>query len=500
MTGVPGTDLLSISFLIALGATAMIGLIAAAFSRSHFLAFITITAGMALSLWLLLFVPRRESPDLLSPLLSELLALGGLNTFFIAFLLGAAILVSVLSYGYFRIPKRPIGTLPLLREERVPEYYLLLLMATLGAVVVVTSAHFSSLFLGVELLSVSLYPLIAYPKDDARCLEAGAKYLILAGTSSAFLVFGMALLYASSGSMKIPLEAFEPEDWLSLLGTLLLLSGVGFKLTVAPFHFVSPDIYEGAPAPITAFMGTVSKGAPFVLLLRLLEPIDFQQSPSLFHGASGIAAASMLTGSFLALGQRNLKRLLAYSAISQMGYLLIPLLSDPSEALSAASLAWMSYLLSAGLAIGVVSALSEPGRETGMVSELQGMFWERPFLALALSVALLSLAGIPLTSGFVAKLLIASSAIQATRWLLLGALILSSALGIYYYLRVVLTLFGTLAPSPSPTVAPIRLLPSGAFMLLALTALVIWVGVYPSPWLSLIENTHKGRIELSLTE
>ena len=225
----------------------------------------------------------------------------------------ATIVVILLSFGYLEQ-----------QSVRRDEFYILLLTAALGSGVLAASTHFASFFLGLELLSVSLYGLISYQYERALNLEAGVKYLVLAGTSSAFLLFGMALVYSQTG--ELGLRAMASDGGLVVdLGWLLMLVAIGFKLALVPFHMWTPDIYQGAPAPVSAFVATVSKGAVFALLLRYMLASGPTLAP-LYAVFALVAAASMLAGNLLALSQTNVKRILAYSSIAHSGYLLVALL------------------------------------------------------------------------------------------------------------------------------------------------------------------------------
>ena len=225
---------------------------------------------------------------------------------------------------------------------------MLLLTAALGAVVLAASSHFASLFLGFELLSVSLFALLAYVRDRRPGLEAGAKYLVLSGVSSAFLLFGIALVYAELGTLEFVGVAERLADGVASAflagGLALLVAGIAFKLSLAPFHMWTPDVYQGAPAPITAFLATVSKGAVFVVLLRyFLQSRAFDHREVLF-ALSLIAGASMLIGNVLALLQQNVKRILAYSSISHLGYLLVTFIAGGAFALESSGYYLVAYI------------------------------------------------------------------------------------------------------------------------------------------------------------
>ena len=264
-------DLLALSPFLVVAATPVLIMLMIAFYRNHFLTVLLTVTGLVLSLATIFLVspmaPRRVTP---------LILVDGYALFFMALIFATSLLVALLSYGYL---KKHGGD----REE----FYVLLLTATLGASVMVSNSHFASFFVGLETLNISLYALIAYPRKRLKAIEAGIKYLILAATSDAFLLFGMALVYAQVGTMDLSqlelLRNMSSTSPILLTGLGMLIVGIGFKLAVAPFHMWTPDVYEGAPAPVTAFIATVSKGAMFVVLFRYLTPSNVQVETPLVY-------------------------------------------------------------------------------------------------------------------------------------------------------------------------------------------------------------------------
>ncbi len=336
------------------------------------------------------------------------------------------------------------------------EYYVLLLLVVLGAGVLVTSDHYASLFLGFEVVSISFVGLVGYIRESKHAVETGFKYLILSATASSIMLLGIALLYSQTGQLS-----FTPETDISSLqlssfyavGMLLFLVGIAFKLSLVPFHFWTPDVYQGAPTPITLLMATVSKVAMFVVLMKCLFSQHYFVSENLVQLISLLAILSILVGNTLALKQDNLKRLLAYSSIAHMGYLLIVLLVSTQQNMA---FAWQSaqfylaaYIL-ASLSIFSVIVICEhqsKGKsETDVqltIDSLQGLFWRNRALALLTIVAVLSFAGIPLTMGFIGKFYILSHATMGQLWWLIAALIIGSGIALTYYLRLIFTLFST---------------------------------------------------------
>lgn len=335
------------------------------------------------------------------------------------------------------------------------EFYLLLLLSALGGLILVSSTHLASFLLGLELLGVALYALIAYPERDHLSLEAATKYLILSGAASAILLFGFALIYAALGTLSfsgIGEQLSQPirddNQLLILLGTAMVFTGIGFKLSLVPFHMWTPDVYHGAPSPVSGFLATVSKGAIFAALMRLFIEAELYQYDYLLLGLSLLAIASMIIGNLLALSQNNLKRLLAYSSIAHMGYLFITIViygavRQPGLAIEAASFYLAAYVVTSLAAFALLSILSSAqsiatkDKDIDTIDQLKGLFWRQPILALMLTIAMLSLAGIPLTAGFIGKFYLFTAGIDGKVWWLLGALVIGSGIGIYYYLRIV---------------------------------------------------------------
>ena len=374
------------------------------------------------------------------------------------------------------------------------EHYVLLAIAALGALVLASSTHFASFFLGLEILSVPLYGMVAYVYKDARSLEAGVKYLILSAGASAFLLFGMALVYSQTGTLAF----IEMGDRLALsqgfaspyvlAGAGMILVAVGFKLSLVPFHLWTPDVYEGAPAPVGAFLATVSKTSVFVVLLRWFVQGHGDQFEALTDALAAIAFVSILAGNVLALMQTNIKRLLAYSSIAHLGYLLVALIASGEFRVEAVGVYLITYSVTVLGAFGVVALMSSPRgeRDADNLYDYRGLFWRRPLLVAILTPMMLSLAGIPITAGFIGKFYIIAAGIDAKLWWLIGAVVLGSAIGLYYYLRVVVTMFMQ-DPERLKFDAPIDWAQQvGGVMVLLLTLLMFGLGVYPEPVIALI--------------
>jgi len=468
-------DLVLLSPLLILSGTAVVVMLVAAFWRSHGLAAALTFAGLATALVSTALV----WPDAPRPI-APLLVVDRYALFYTGLILAAALAVVPLSHSYLADRE----------NTRREEYYLLLLLATAGAVVLASSVHFASFFLGLELLSVSLYALIAYSRASPAGIEAGVKYLILAGASSAFLLFGMALVYAETGALAFSRLAEASAGGQAfgigaLAGVCLIVVGIGFKLSLVPFHGWAPDVYQGAPAPVTAFVATVSKGAVFAVLLRFFTAMDVHKHEALVAVFATIAVVSMFAGNWLALRQDNVKRLLAYSSIAHMGYLLVAFLASGPWAARAVAFYLTAYFVTTLGAFGVVSILSSRSREAESIKDYRGLAWRRPWEAGVFALMLLSLAGIPLTAGFVGKFFVLAAGVKSSLWALVAILVVNSVIGLFYYLRLMTAMFRAADGVPVAETVPRPVVASVALAVLA--AALLCLGLYPAPALRLIQ-------------
>ena len=403
--------------------------------------------------------------------ITDLLVLDRYGIALTVLILTSALAVVLLAYGYLRNQ----------REQR-EELYVLVLTGTVGALVLVASTHFAALFLGLEILSVSLFALIAYLRRAPTAVEAGLKYLVLASTSSAILLFGMALVYAATGALEFTelgrrLAAGRGSGALAVSGLSLMLVGFGFKLALVPFHMWTGDVYQGSSAPVTAFVATVSKVAMVGALIRTFSVAAPSRGATLTAMFAVVAASSMIVGTLLALRQTELKRLLAYSSIAHLGYILVAFLLGGAAGQEAVFFYLVVYAISLLGAFGVLAALASPEGEVETIDQLRGLYWTRPFAAAVFTASLLSLAGMPFTAGFVAKLYVLAAGVDAGWWTLAVLLVTTSAVGLYYYLRV-LTAMAALPAIELPRHR--RVLPLGAGVVLAAMGLLLLAfGVYP---------------------
>jgi NADH-quinone oxidoreductase subunit N len=443
---------------------------------------VAISASFSLSLPLL---PRR---------IWGLLSLDGLSFIGTTIILASGLAIALASRPYLER-----------REGERGEYYVLLLFASLGASVLAASSSLATLFLGLELLSVSLYALVAYRREAEEGTKAAFTYLILASVASAFLLFGMALAYFQTGSLELSRVARAAADGSGgpLMVAALAMMGVGFafKLAVVPFHMWALEVYEGASAPVAALIATVSKVAMAIPLIRVLAPAGGAAASSLVWIIAALSGASMIAGNLLALREERVKRMLAGSSIAQLGYVLVALIAGGDYGTSSALFYLAAYSLSTLGAFACVAAISpslgdqavrtdtrraDAGRE-----DFRGLARRRPLVAAVMTASLLSLAGMPLTAGFVGKFMIFSAGVRvgtATRILVI-LLALNSAVSLFYYLRLMSLMYRR---PETETGGAVVARPRGSFLAgiaLALIALSILVlGTAPGPALSLISS------------
>ena len=403
-----------------------------------------------------------------------LLEIDGYALFFHLLFAVAAIATAVLSYRYLEP-----------RAGQRQEFYILLVIATLGASVTAASDHFVGLLLGIEVLSISLYAMIAYPQEGRAPLEAAAKYLVLSGAGTSTMLFGIALIYLVTGSLAFapPGDLGRGDELLLAVGQGMLLIGLFFKLSLVPFHMWTPDVYEGAPAPVTGFVATVSKAAVVAVLLRYaLDAGLLDASVVLRNVVVVVAVLSMIVGNLLALLQLNIKRLLAYSSIAHMGYLLIAVVVSAVPEVRAlgveTALVYVAgYVVMTLAAFGVVTVLSGSDGDAEEIAAYDGLFWRRPVFAAVLAATALSLAGIPLTVGFIAKFYLVAAGVDGAAWLLVWALIIGSAIGVYYYLRIVFAM--TKRGEGEPDASSMNW--EGVVTVVVLGLSIIVLGIFPAP-------------------
>jgi NADH-quinone oxidoreductase subunit N len=465
-------DLLALLPIIYLAAISVLLMLVIAIKRDYKLAWWIATSGLMLTLTAVP-VAWQQVPTMVT----QLIVIDDYALFFTTLLLITGGFVLVFSYDYFKD-----------RPGENEELFLLILFALLGAITLVSSYHFASFFIGLETLSVSLFALIAYPINQRRSLEAAIKYFILSGVSSAFLLFGMALIYAELGTLsfaELPqlFTSFGNQPY-SFVGIIMLITALGFKLSLVPFHMWTADVYQGAPAPITAFVATVSKAAVFAVMLRYFVSAKIFNFEQLYAVISTLAFATILAGNLLALLQTNVKRILAYSSIAHLGYLLVAFAAsfyiELQLVIETAMFYLLAYIITTLGSFGIVSALSTSNSEAEMLEDYTGLFWSRPWIAAIFTVMLLSLAGIPLTAGFIGKFYVFSTGVYGQLWPLLFMVVIGSGIGLFYYLRIVLQMSKQI-PEKNRLLADRLQAPSTSahFALSILMLLVLWLGIFP---------------------
>jgi NADH-quinone oxidoreductase subunit N len=428
-------------------------------------------AGALASVWLL-GSGRAEGA-----VLAGALAADGLALFLQAVILAVAIVSVLLSSGYVEKAGLPRG-----------EYYALLLFSVVGMLGLVSSLELVSMFVALEIMSVALYGMAGLDRARPQSQESALKYFVTGAFASAFFLYGIALVYGVTASTSLErvtraLGVAGPGAApLATLGAALLLVGFGFKVASVPFHMWAPDVYEGAPTTVTAFMSAGVKAAAFGALLRVfdfaLASLAAQWQPLV----AVLALVTMVVGNLAALAQRSLKRLLAYSSIAHAGYLMSALVAAPALATEAILFYLVAYAAVNLGAFGVIAALSKGGEEPARLADLAGLAERRPALAAAFTVFLVSLTGIPVTAGFVGKFYLFGAAVASGFTLLAIVGVLASVLSAYYYLRIVVAMYMEEAVGEDRWAA---LTPSAVVALAFSAAVTLLLGLWPAPVLTL---------------
>jgi NADH-quinone oxidoreductase subunit N len=408
-----------------------------------------------------------------------MIAVDGFGAFFKLIFLGAAGLTVLMSPRYLQVEGARPGT-----------YYFLILCATLGMMFMAAGIDLVTIFIGLETMAISFYILAGFIKPNRRSNEAAVKYFLLGTFSLGLLLYGMSILYGLSGTTNLrgiatALAGNERDIWLGL-AVILVVAGVGFKIAAVPFHMWAPDVYEGAPTPITAFLSVGSKAASFAMLLRVF----FEGLPSangdwglLFYA---LAILTMCIGNIAALTQSNIKRMLAYSSIAHAGYLLIGVVAAtrvPQLGVKAVMIYLVVYAFMQIGAFAVVTILRRHDVIGEELKDLSGLFQRSPVAGTAMLLFMLSLGGIPPTAGFMGKFWLFSAAIDGGYYWLAVVGVLNSAVSLYYYLRVVVFMWF----KGEPTGSELVMTPAMAVLLAVTVAGTIAIGVYPRPLFDLAE-------------
>jgi NADH-quinone oxidoreductase subunit N len=371
------------------------------------------------------------------------------------------------------------------------EFFVLALFATLGMLVMISANHFLILYLGLELMSLSLYAMVALPRDSARSTEAAMKYFVLGALSSGMLLYGMSMVYGATGSLELGAVAEriaqgEAIPRVLLFGLVFVVAGIGFKLGAVPFHMWIPDVYHGAPTAATLLIGTAPKLAAFAFIMRMLVSalgaeallLEWRQMLML------LAVASLALGNIAAIAQTNLKRMLAYSTISHMGFLLLGLLAGTVEGYGAAMFYTIAYVLMSLGAFGLILLMAREGFEAEEIDDYKGLAQKSPWYAFIMLLIMFSMTGIPPVVGFWAKLFVLQAVVSVGYVWLAVLAVLFSLVGAYYYLRVVKVMYFD-APADSLPLAP----PAESRVLMTANGvLVVAFGIFPGALLAACER------------
>lgn len=483
----PPSDWMAIAPQLALGATAVLIILMIAVKRvsAGWYALVagvgTVVSGLfAWRQWVDVTVDMRPRFAY-----GGMIALDGFSAFLVMVVCVATLLGILLADQYFKREGIDRG-----------EYYVLLLFSASGMQFMATANNLVMLFVAIELLSICLYVLAAWNRDDKRSQEAGAKYLLLGAYSSAIMLFGIALLYGGTGTTNLARmavifsENVTREPGLVLLGMVFVIVGLAFKIAAVPFHMWTPDVYQGAPSPVVAFMASGAKIAGFAGLFRLLETglaaFRFDWQPLMV----GLAIVTMLAGSILAIAQRDVKRMLAYSSIAHAGFILTGLASADPAGMKGALFYLAAYVFMIAGAFGVVALIARRGERYTSLDDYRGLFRREPVLATVFAFFLFAMAGIPGTSGFVAKFAVFSGVAAAQQWILLVVAVVASVISVFFYLRVVVYMYmddglEEAAPPEGPALTRIRWAPATVVAIAVTAFFTIQLGILPQGLLNM---------------
>ncbi|MEK6646857.1 MAG: NADH-quinone oxidoreductase subunit N [Candidatus Firestonebacteria bacterium] len=417
-----------------------------------------------------------------APLFSGMLLIDSFGTFLKCLILFATILTILLTKGY-----EPLSSTA---NSKLPEYYSLLLFSTLGMMLMVSANDFLTLYLGIELTALSLYVLVAFLRSDVKSSESAIKYFLLGAFSSAIMLYGITLVYGLAGTtnFNILFSYFSNSSGevplLLIVSLLFILVGIGFKIAMVPFHMWAPDIYEGAPTPITSFLAVASKSAGIAVLIRVFLNVFPSVTAELNTIIAVLAAITMTVGNIIAIPQNNIKRLLAYSGIAHIGYILIGFVVADSLGVQAILIYLLAYLFMNVGAFAIVVIVSNVLKSDD-IEDFAGLGQRSSFLSALMLIFLLSLAGMPPLAGFIGKFYIFAAAIKGGFvWLAIIA-VLNSVIALYYYLRIVKAMYFTdtkeFGAIPVPTALKVALL--------IITIFIFLIGIFPQPFINLVNNS-----------
>ncbi len=398
--------------------------------------------------------------------------------FFTFIFLIAAMLTILMSDAYLKREGYPVG-----------EFYSLILFSTVGAMIMASGTDLMTIFLGLEVLSVSLYVLAGFFRGQKRSNEAGLKYFLLGAFSTGFLLYGMALIYGVSGTTNLvdiagffaqsPVSATNP---VAIAGLLLMSVGFLFKIAIAPFHMWTPDVYQGAPTPVTAFMSAGPKAAAFAAFMRILLVSLSAMSVTWVSMLWVLAVLTMIMGNFIALNQTNLKRMLAYSSIAHAGYALVGIVAANEIGISGVMYYMLAYTFMNIGAFAILVLIGKKGEDNLTLEGFRGLGYKRPLLAVLFTICLFSLMGIPPTAGFTGKFYIFAGAVEAGYLWLAVIGVLNSAVSLYYYLRIMVFMY---FKDPEEEFDWVKLTPGATICVVISVVAVLYMGILPSGIMSL---------------
>jgi NADH-quinone oxidoreductase subunit N len=362
------------------------------------------------------------------------------------------------------------------------EYFVLVLFAVTGMMIMMSAAHFLTLYLGLELLSLSLYAMVALQRDSVPATEAAMKYFVLGALASGMLLYGMSMLYGAAGSLDIAavrkaISAMSPDNLILIFGLVFVVVGLAFKLGAVPFHMWVPDVYHGAPTSVTLFLGSAPKLAAFALFMRLLVGGLEGLAPHWQQMLTLLALLSLATGNVIAIAQSNIKRMLAYSTIAHMGFFLLGMLAAGPNGYGAAMFYILVYAFMSLAAFGMVLLLSRQGFEADRLDDFRGLNKKNPWFAFLMLLVMFSMAGVPPTVGFYAKLTVIQAVIDAGLVWLAVVAVLFAVIGAFYYLRVVKLMYFDAPADEAPLAAGPDMRVMLSINALGLVAVLPWVGV-----------------------
>lgn len=472
---IAGAQFLAIAPISFLSALILIVLLVESFmEKSERMSFWISSIGLGITLLLSL-----ATLGLSGTAFNHMITVGGYGNLFAALFAVAALLTVVLSRDY------------LLKEHvNFGEFYLLILLATLGMMLMAAAADLIVIFLGLELMSLCLYVLAGFMRRFSLSNEAALKYFLLGAFATGFLLYGIALLYGASGTTtidllvsRLPELIAEPYFW---IGIGLLMIGFAFKVGAVPFHMWIPDVYQGAPTPVSGFMSTGAKAAAFSAFVLVFLHAQFSALERVKDALALLAAASMILGNIVAISQSNLKRMLAYSSVAHAGYMLTGLAANNQLGHTGIIFYLISYTFMNIGAFGVLALVEREEGKNLTIDDFAGLAARKPVLAALMSTFMLSLAGIPPLAGFFGKYYVFVAAIGAgMTWLAIVG-VLTSLISVYYYLRPVMVMYFREGESPGAE----RLSRQGLVVLIVAALAVIGIGVYPSSLLSIINTIY----------